>query len=161
MNQKLFMIVIIVFASIVTTVKAQVRVGGTPSTTTPANIKLHVVGNLKLSGELFLEKPGGFKKITNQDFLLKTKGGVVRLYDISAAKYAPINHVIYEFNNLGNDGLRDYNTKIPVAKYFVALQSFHMADTSMVLRDTSGNDRVQGLVLELMKKGGLGGCSCM
>jgi len=123
-------------------------------------VALDVVGNTKLSGSLILENPGGFTTINNQKFLVERTDGVINRYDISAAKYGPVNFVEYVFNDLNFAGLQDFNTKVPVDEYVMSLQGNSFVETvgaptyeRVYFNRNSGADVVNGLIARAYKKG--------
>jgi len=127
---------------------SQVGIG----TTTPTET-LEVVGNAKLSGELFLENPGGFTTINGQKFLIETNTGAIQKLDVGTAKYGPINHATYTFNNVAEIGLHDFNTNIPASKYLLAIHGYSLGNSSTFFKSLSVDDTVEGFVFRAYKKG--------
>jgi len=146
MKTKHHTVLFILLMSII--VNAQVGIGtNTPSKT------LEVVGNAKLSGELYLENPGGITTINNQKFLIETTSGNIERYDIATAKYGPVNYAQYDFNNLAEEGLRDYDTKIQTSKYILAVHGYRLSNSNARFRSNTG-DSVEGLVCRAYEKSG-------
>ena len=96
------------------------------NTTTPQSM-LHVAGNGKLEGNLYLENPGAFNIIRDSKLLVNTTGNDILQYDIEQSKYGPINYVQFAFMNASTDGIRDYDTQISTQDYLVTVQGYYFA----------------------------------
>lgn len=126
------------------TMNAQVGI----NTTTPA-AALDVVGDIKLDSSLFLESPGDNSDIRGSRLLIKATDGSLLEYDINSSKYGPINYVEMVFNDLSTDGLADYDTKISITDYMVAVQGYYFleaqtGDTNVMLNSTIDDDNIEG-----------------
>ena len=120
---KHFYVILLVVLSVIP-INAQIGI----NTSSPA-ADLEVVGDVKTDGSLFLENPGDNTQIRGSKFLIRSTGGDILKYDISASKYGPMNYVEFAFRNISHDGLQDYDTKISTTDYFVSVQGYSFQDT--------------------------------
>lgn len=117
--------------------------------TTNPTAELDVVGDTKIDGSLYLENPGSNTQIRGSKLMVISTDGSIKKYDINASKYGPINYAQFEFEDLSQDGLQDYDTKISTAEYIVSIQGYYFleagtGDTNVMLHSTISDDNIEG-----------------
>lgn len=98
-----------------------VGIGNTNPTRT-----LDVTGNTKLSGELYFENPGSFTGPSTESYLIVRDNSdkALKRYVPATSQYSAINSTVYHITNITPGGLTDFDTKIPVAKYYLIIGGF-------------------------------------
>jgi len=94
------------------------------NTNTPSAM-LHVKGNVRLDGNLYLEEPGEFNVIPGSKLLVNSTSNNILQYDIERSNYGPINYVQFAFKNASTTGIQDYNTQISTIDYLVTVQGYY------------------------------------
>lgn len=94
-------------------------------TNTPTHT-LEVNGNMKLSGNLYLENPGNYTGKASGSYLLvrDNSDNVIKRYVPATSAYSAINSTVYFINNISTSGITDFDTRIPAAKYYVIIGGF-------------------------------------
>ncbi len=110
---------------------------------------LDIAGYAKSDGSLFLENPGEVTGIRNSKFLIDSPSDNIVRYDIDISKYGPLNYAQFIFRGLNKDGLQDYDTKISIDKYIVAVQGYYYLepgtdDTDIMPHSNLSLDNVEG-----------------
>jgi len=94
-------------------------------TNTPTHT-LEVNGNMKLSGNLYLENPGNYTGKASGSYLLVRDNSdkVIKRYVPATSAYSAINSTVYFINNISTSGVTDFDTRIPAEKYYVIIGGF-------------------------------------
>lgn len=111
-----------VFCGIASFISAQgVGIGtATPSQT------LDVAGNVKLSGNLYLENPGEFSGNSTNSYMIvrDNSDNALKRYVPATAQYGAINSTVYYIRNISTGGLTNFDTGIPASKYYLVIGGF-------------------------------------
>lgn len=116
--------------------------------TTSPRAMLHVAGNAKLDGKLYLEDPGDFSVIRGSKLLVNSTANTILQYDIAQSRYGPINYAQFAFINTNTNGLRDYDTKISTTDYLVTVQGYYFSgpnnNTNIMSHSNSNASEIPG-----------------
>ncbi len=139
---KNLIVIFLVFSA--TICQAQVGI----NTNTP-QAALDVVGDVKLDNSLFLENPGNNTDIRGSKLLILSTDDDLLEYDINTSKYGPINYVEFEFNDVSEDGLEEYDTKVSITDYLMVIQGYYFleagtGDTNVMANSNIDNDNIEG-----------------
>lgn len=86
---------------------------------------LDVNGDVLIDESLTLEDPGNSLNIRGLNLLVRSTSNEFLQYDIGVSKYGPVNSVQFEFIGVSTNGLQDYDTKVSIDDYEMAVHSFY------------------------------------
>ncbi|MDF2551137.1 MAG: hypothetical protein K0R36_1139 [Chryseobacterium sp.] len=122
-----------VFIFAISTLNAQgVGIG----TTNPTH-NLEVVGNVKLSDELYFENPGVYSDVASNSYLIVRDNSdkVLKRYVPATAEYSAINSTVFYIKNINAGGLTDFNTGISANDYYLVIGGF-------IIRGVNNNSNI-------------------
>lgn len=87
---------------------------------------LDVTGNTKLSGDLYFENPGTYTGPSTNSYLIVRDNSdkALKRYVPATSDYSAINSTIYHITNITPGGIANFDTKIPVSKYYLVIGGF-------------------------------------
>ncbi|WP_294276818.1 hypothetical protein [uncultured Chryseobacterium sp.] len=105
-------------------------------TNTPTHT-LEVNGNMKLSGDLYLENPGKHTGNSADSYLLVRDNSdkVLKRYVPATARYSAINSTVYFITNINPQGLSNFDTGISAANYYLIIGGF-------IIRGVNNNSNI-------------------
>lgn len=94
-------------------------------TQTPTHT-LEVNGNLKLSGNLYMENPGTYTGNASDAYLLVRDNNdkVIKRYVPATSAFSAINSAVYYLRNVNPGGLNDFNTGVSATDYYLVIGGF-------------------------------------
>lgn len=94
-------------------------------TTTPTHT-LEVNGNMKLSGNLYMENPGTYTGNSYDAYFLVRDNSdkVIKRYVPAASAFSAINSAVYYLRNVNPGGLDDFNTGVSATDYYLVIGGF-------------------------------------
>lgn len=116
--------------------------------TTDPQADLDVNGNFKLTNgsKLYLENPGFYQNTTSSSQMIvrDLSDNTLKMLNPETLPYSSVSFTTYFFDNVGEKGLVEYDTKIDASKFYVCIGGFrilkHDGNTSISLTGSTGNN---------------------
>jgi len=99
---------------------------------------LDVVGNMKLTENLYLENPGEFSGNAANSYMIvrDNSDNILKRYVPATAQYGAINSTVYFIKDISPAGLQDFDTGIPSDKYYLIIGGF-------IIRGVNNNSNIK------------------